>query len=108
MRPLLVTFAGGEIGSWAVERLDTGAGTPLEGAPRLEVAEGPASSLAGGEPAWLLRGVTSNERYVSGVEHTALVTRQESLGRAAYTRAALIPITEAEGWGGPPQEKRRA
>jgi len=25
-RPLLVTFAGGEIGSWAVERLETIAG----------------------------------------------------------------------------------
>ena len=107
MRPLLVTFAGGEIGSWVVERLDTVAGKPLDGASRLEVVEGPASSLSDGKPAWVLRGVTSNERYVSGVEHTALVTKQESLGRAASTRAALIPIAKSDGWWELPQDERR-
>jgi chlorite dismutase len=107
MRPLLVTFVGGETGPWVIERLDTVAGSPLDRATRLEVAEGTASSLAGGKPAWVLRGVTSNERYVSGVEHTALVTRQESLGRAASTRAALIPITKSDGWWELPQDERR-
>jgi hypothetical protein len=40
MRPLLVTFVGGETGPWVVERLDTVAGTPLDGASRLDVIEG--------------------------------------------------------------------
>ena len=107
MRPLLVTFVGGDTGPWVIERLDTVAGRPLDRASRLEVIEGPASSLSGGKPAWVLRGVTSNERYVSGVEHTALVTKQESLGRAASTRAALIPITKSDVWWELPQDERR-
>ena len=106
MRPLQVSFAGGEVGSWAIERLDTVAGAPLERASRLEVVEGQTSRLDE-KPAWVLRGVTSNERYVSRIEHEALVTRQESLGRAASTRAALIPITKSEAWWELPQDERR-
>jgi hypothetical protein len=63
MRPSLVTFAGVEIGSWAVERLETVAGAPLEPTSRLEVIEGKAGSRLDWRPAWVLRGVTSNERY---------------------------------------------
>src|SRR2546425_456829 len=98
MRPLLVTFAGGELGSWAVERFETVAGAPLEPTSRLEVIEGKAATRLDGRPAWILRGITSNERYVSRIEHDALVTKQEPLGRAASTRAALIPITKSDGW----------
>ena len=54
-----------------------------------------------------MRGVTSNERYVSRIEHDALVTKQERLGRAASTRAALIPITKSERWWELPQDERR-
>ena len=106
MRPLLVAFAGGEVGSWAVERLETVAGAPLEPTSRLEVIEGKASRLDG-RPAWVLRGVTSNERYVSRIEHDTLVTKQEPLGRAASTRAALIPITKSDAWWELPQDERR-
>ncbi len=91
-----MTFAGGEIGSWAVERLETIAGAPLEPTSRLEVIEGKAASRLDERPAWILRGVTSNERYVSRIEHDALVTKQERLGRAESTRAALIPITKSD------------
>jgi hypothetical protein len=107
MRPLLVTFAGGEIGSWAVERLETVAGAPLEPASRLEVIEGEAARRLDWRPAWTLRGVTSNERYVSRIEHEALVAKQEPLGRAASTRAALIPITKSDAWWELPQDERR-
>ena len=106
MRPLLVTFVGGEVGSWAVERLEAVAGEPLEPASRVEVLEGRASP-SDGKPTWVLHGVTSNERYVSRIEHDALVTRQESLGRAASTRAALIPITKSDAWWELPQDERR-
>jgi chlorite dismutase len=56
---------------------------------------------------WVLRGVTSNERYVSRVEHDALVAKQESLGRLESTRAALIPITKSGAWWELPQDERR-
>jgi hypothetical protein len=107
MRPLLVTFAGGETGSWAVERVETVAGAPLEPTSRLEVIEGKASTRLDGGPVWVLRGVTSNERYVSRIEHDALVMKQERLGRAASTRAALISITKSDVWWGLPQDERR-
>jgi len=69
--------------------------------------EGTAASTHGGNPAWVLRGVTSNERYVSRSEHDALVAKQEGLGRAGSTRAALIPITKTDTWWELPQDERR-
>ena len=107
MRPLLVAFAGGTVGSWAIERLETVAGAPLEPVSRLEMIEGRATSGLDGRPGWVLRGVTSNERYASRSEHDALVTKQESLGREASTRAALIPITKSDAWWELPQDERR-
>ena len=71
-------------------------GAPLEPVPRLEVIEGTAASALNGGPVWVLRGVTSNERYVSRSEHDALVARQEPLGREGSIRAALIPITKTD------------
>lgn len=56
---------------------------------------------------WVLRGVTSNERYVTRVEHEALVSRQELLGRPGSTRAALIPIKKSEAWWELAQDERR-
>jgi hypothetical protein len=107
MRPLLVTFAGGETGSWAVERLETVAGAPLEPTSRLEVTEEATGRRLDWRPAWILRGVTSNERYVSRIEHDALVAKQDPLGRRASTRAALIPITKSDAWWELPQDERR-
>src|SRR5436309_2052679 len=107
MRPLLVAFAGGEVGSWAVERFDTVAGAQLESVSRLEMIESRATQGLAGRPVWVLRGVTSNERYVLRSEHDALQAKQESLGREASTRAALIPITKSEAWWELPQDERR-
>ena len=107
MRPVLVSFAGGGVGSWAVMRLEAVAGASLELVSHLEVIEGEASSLPDTRPVWVLRGVTSNERYVSRVEHDALVAKQESLGRVESTRAALIPITKSEAWWELAQDERR-
>jgi chlorite dismutase len=103
----LVAFAGGNDGRWAVERLETVVGAPLEAVPKLEVIEGTAARALGGSPAWVLRGVTSNERYVSRSEHDALLAKQEGLGREGSTRAALIPITKTDTWWELPQDERR-
>src|SRR5213078_995768 len=55
----------------------------------------------------ILRGVTSNERYVTRREHDALRAVQPSLGRPEATRAALIPITKSPEWWALPQDARR-
>jgi len=107
MRPLLVTFVGGQSGSWAIERVEPVVGASLEPASRLEVVEGEAATLSDGKSTWVLRGVTSNDRYVSQLEHAVLVAKQESLGRATSTRAALIPITKSDAWWKLPQDERR-
>jgi hypothetical protein len=106
VRPLMVAFAGGDVGWWAVERLDPVVGAPLEPVPKLEVIEGTAASAVGRSPAWVLRGVTSNERCVSRSEHDALVAKQEALGREGSTRAALIPITKTDARWELPQNER--
>src|SRR6266496_1383981 len=107
MPPLSVAFVGADSGTWSVERLETVSGEPLASASRLEVLGGfrPARPLS--EAVWVLRGVTSNERYVNRVEHNEVLSRQEPLGRAGSTRAALIPIRKSEAWWDLAQDERR-
>lgn len=57
---------------------------------------------------WVLRGVTSFERYVTRPERSLLEARQESLGRPSATRAALIPVRKSAAWWDLPQDERRA
>src|SRR5262250_1686859 len=92
MPPLSVLFVGASTGTWSIERLDTVAGSPLAPASRLGVIEGPGAARPPEDAAWVLRGVTSNERYTTAGEHRELAARQEPLGRARSTRAALIPV----------------
>lgn len=98
MRPLMVAFVGGDAGSWVVRRLNTVVGAPLEAVSRVEMFEESAASRLDDRDTWTLRGVTSNERYVSRAERDALAAKQEPLGRKTSTQAALIPIKKSEGW----------
>jgi chlorite dismutase len=107
MPPLSVAFVGSGTGTWSIERLGTVSGDPLASASRLEVLEGSGAARPVGDAVWVLRGVTSNERYVNRVEHSELVSRQEPLGRAGSTRAALIPIKKSEAWWDLAQDERR-
>ena len=107
MPPLHVAFVGGSTGKWSIERLETVAGSPLAPASRVEVVEGSGASGAAGGAVWVLRGVTSNERYVTAGEHRELAALQESLGRARATRAALIPVRKSEAWWDLAQDERR-
>jgi hypothetical protein len=107
MRPLSVAFVGGGPGRWRVERLETVAGAPLASVSHLDVLEGAASARHPVDAAWVLRGVTSNERYVDRAEQRELLSRQEPLGRPGSTRAALIPITKSEAWWELAQDERR-
>jgi chlorite dismutase len=108
VRPLLVPFVGAPAGRWAIERFETIAGAALAPAARLTVFEGPAAARSRTPGStWTLRGVTSNERYVTRTEHDALAARQETLARRGSTRAALIPIKKSEAWWDLAQDERR-
>lgn len=106
VRPLNVAFIGSGTGTWSIDRLETVAGEPLAVASRLEVVEG-AETQSAKDAVWVLRGVTSNERYVTVSEHLELAQREEPLGRDGATRAALIPITKSEAWWALAQDERR-
>jgi len=107
MRPLNVAFVGARSGAWSIDRLETVSGEPLAFAPRLEVLEGSVAPHPVRDAVWVLRGVTSHERYVNQVEHGELVEHQEPLGRSGSTRAALIPIRKSEAWWSLAQDERR-
>src|SRR5438094_10328308 len=97
-------FVGSSVGSWQVLRVDPVSGLPLAWIPRLEVTEEEAQPPIGG---WVLRGVTSFERYMTQAERSRLEGRQESLGRPSATRAALIPIRKSAAWWDLPHDERR-
>lgn len=107
MPPLAVAFVGAASGTWTIERLEAVSGSALAPASHLRVVEGSAATNSPESAVWVLRGVTSNERYVTRLEHDALASRQEPLGRPRSTRAALIPIKKSEGWWELAQDKRR-
>jgi len=102
----LFTFVGGETGSWRIASMRTIMGEPLAHAARLEVVNGsfvPEIKSA----SWLLRGVTSNERYVTHEEQQLLMAKQPRLGRPEATCAALIPIRKTASWWSLAQDERR-
>jgi len=108
MPPLPVAFVGADSGAWRIDRLDAVSGEALAPASRLEVLEGQeVRERPAADRIWVLRGVTSNERYVTRAEHDELADRQESLGRPDATRAALIPIKKSEAWWDLAQDQRR-
>lgn len=99
-------FAGGSEGMWRVESVSTLAGPILPFVPRLAILDGSETSPPQ-DSVWLLRGVTSYERYVQKAEQVALVARQPNLGRSSATCAALIPIKKSTTWWELAQDERR-
>ena len=102
----LFSFVGGSAGPWRIDHMSSVVGEPLVTAPRLTVVAGPTAQSPSGT-SWLLRGITSNERYVVREEKVALISKQEGLGREASTCAALIPIRKNAAWWALPQDERR-
>lgn len=96
MSTRLFSFMGGDTGPWRVVRMAAIAGESLPAAERLAIASGAPSDP---DAAWILRGMTSNERYVVREEdRRQLVARQKTLGRPDATCAALIPIRKSTAW----------
>jgi chlorite dismutase len=101
------TFIGGDDGEWRVERIDAVAGDSLQSVATVAIVDRlivEPSTAAG----WLLRGVTSNERYATRREHVLLAAAQPALGRPEATCAALIPIRKTQQWWAMAQDERRA
>jgi chlorite dismutase len=107
-RPILVTFVAGSVGPWTIERIEPVVGATLPPATHLFLAEGSGDAASSADAAWALQGFTSNERYVSASERSALTAVQEPLGRSLATQAALIPIRKTEAWWDLTQDARRA
>jgi chlorite dismutase len=108
MQPLTVEFVGGDAGEWQVASITEVRGEGLPAAARMSVLEGPNAAGYPPAAAWVLRGVTSNERYVKLAEQEALRARTPALGRPEATAAALIPIKKSQEWWELAQDERRA
>ncbi len=100
--PRTFEFAAGSTGAWSILSIKAVIGDTLPAAERLDV-----SGNARGNVAWILRGVTSNVRYVTQAERGLLVAKQVDPGRESATRAALIPIKKNAAWWDLPQDERR-
>ena len=102
----LFTFVGGATGAWRILRTEAVLGEPLAAAARLAIHNalvvGPSADAR-----WVLRGVTSNERYVNNEERQLLAAKQPPLGRPEAVLAALIPIRKSDAWWSLTQEDRR-
>jgi hypothetical protein len=107
LNPRLYTFVGGKRGGWSIVETKTVVGESFPVAEKLDIINGPSPALPDGV-SWLLRGVTSNERYVTRAEKDLLVAKQASLGRPTATRAALIPIRKNAKWWSLTQDERRS
>jgi chlorite dismutase len=86
--------------------METITGPPVERVDRLAVLEGDRHGQPDGST-WLLRGITSNERYAVREEKKILTARQPPLGRPQATCAALIPIRKSAAWWNLMQDERR-
>ena len=106
MNSRLFSFVGGSTGDWGVTGMTTIVGDSLPDVSRLAIVGGTADGPPAGS-VWCLRGITSNERYVTAQEKAKLVAKQEGLGRPPATRAALIPIRKTAEWWSLPQDERR-
>lgn len=103
----LFSFIGGDTGLWRVAGMDVIAGESLPAATRLEIASG-SEIPSDPHTAWVLRGITSNERYVvRDEERRQLVANQQGLGHPAATCAALIPIRKNLAWWSLTQDERQ-
>lgn len=102
----LFSFVGGAAGEWSIVCLEAITGDPLPYASRLSVIDGSMDSALG-DASWCLRGVTSNERYVTANEKAQLAVKQQGLNRPDSVCAALIPIRKTAQWWSLPQDERR-
>lgn len=106
MNPRLFTFLVGDAGPWKFVESKRVIGEGLPEARALSIVSDFIPAMPDGV-AWLLRGVTSNERYVTRSEKDQLVMNQAGLGRPETDCAALIPIPKYAAWWAMTQDVQR-
>jgi hypothetical protein len=104
--PRLHSFIGSHDGPWEVISNRAIIGERLPDAKRLAYLPGNAVPTAPAS-SWILRGATSNERYVTRAEKDGLLAKQPALGRAEANCAVLIPIKKNPQWWALTQAERR-
>lgn len=107
MQRRIYTFIGGSKGMWRVTRISPVTGVDLLAVGWVDLVNEDIRALPAGAQ-WLLRGVTSYERYTNQREKEQLSALQPPLGRPEATCAALIPIKKSAAWWQLPQDERRA
>jgi chlorite dismutase len=100
-------FVGGDTGIWQVVKTNTLVGESLLEVSRLDIASD-SKIKPRPDASWVLRGITSNDRYVIREEKNELVSKQQGIGRPEATCAALIPIRKNENWWALTQDERRS
>lgn len=105
MSTRIYSFLGGDTGAWCVTAMQTHVGESLPAVRRLNIAAN-GTNNADLQSTWVLRGITSNERYVTRAEHNEIVTRQLPLGRPELTCAALIALRKNPAWWSLSQDER--
>jgi hypothetical protein len=102
----MFTFVGGAAGKWSVVSAKAIVGDPLPAVDRLDIITGAVAALPDGGK-WMLRGVTSNDRYITRDEKERLIQKQAMLGRPLSNHLALIPIRKSAKWWALTQDERR-
>jgi Chlorite dismutase len=108
VRPLLVSFVGGHSGVWAVERIVPVIGASVAAVSKVAVVEGPGTAAPSARAAWILKGRTGADHYLTPVERKTLDAVSPPLARRESTHAALIPIRKSPAWWALPADERRA
>ncbi|HEY9192546.1 MAG TPA: chlorite dismutase [Methyloversatilis sp.] len=107
MNHRLFSFCGGDTGPWRVTSMHAVSGDALAPVARLDVRAGYGDGEATSRAVWSLRGITSNERYVTRGEKQRLLAVQPPLARQGASCAAFIPIRKSAAWWGLTQDERR-
>lgn len=100
----LFSFVGADHGPWQVINSPYVRGEPMAAVTHINRLAGESKP---NNATWVLRGVTSNERYVESEEKKLLIAKQEPLGRPASDCAAMILIRKNETWWKLSQNERR-
>jgi Chlorite dismutase len=106
--PLVVWFVGGQSGPWSVKQIVPITGASLPAVSKVTVLEGTEAAAALGTVAWVLRGMTGADHYLTPLERKALDAVSPPLARRESTSAALIPIRKSQAWWTLPPKERRA
>lgn len=81
-------------------------GQPLEPAPFFEIRNEYLMKVPV-DFCWLLRGVTSKQRFVGDPEKLCQMLPQPQLGRPCATCAAFIPVKKKQSWWELSEEEKR-